>query len=745
MSTDPPNPGSHVSPRKIYQGALENLSSDHNANRSFLKCELSGKVLYDDGQVFTRLKVPAYAATLDDAYVINFAEERRGERDSLQILVDGAEKHPSTRVKREIEMYPHLSIIFDHIIRDHGTVTQRTPTGVRPATRSFVKGQDLIPEEEHHTVGFPTVNPDFTITDDGPPGDANRASDRMSRLWRHRSAFVEVKPAKDQGPKPAGSRPDTIHDLVVQSADYARLHMSSRPFLLFSVGLLIFGSQFCVGIFDRGGVVLSPVHDMWEDIKLFIAVIRSLASVDSRDLGLDPSVRLLGDEDGLRLTGIDYPAHVIDPVGADTKTRWCTVGPPLWSSISLLGRGTVVWRVRKHLEQKLSDEEFVMKTAWRSSKRDKESDIYTSVKGHCAGLAKFVTGGDVLVLVEGKTERITVRYLRRESDDAQAETPVLHRLILSPVGRPLWDYRSDTELLQGLLDALDAHEFLWKQQILHRDISAGNILLAQDANALGGAGFLHDIEFAHMPADAEISALEYVPSVTKYNDNLRPVGFTEVAVRKRTTFQTQRGAALTNFSSFRSAIALCVNCPPAALVPMLPIIQSIPQQNAEDVIHEVPGQRIVQNKSSPKFCVAICGGGIGWLTLTVALGKYSDIPIDIYEAANEIGTVGAGLAVWKRTWDVMQSIGLEAEMMKRKVPLPQEKDEPSVLVCRADDPKGGTDLYQLVSSYGAILLHRMHLVDMLRDLLPKTCTVHTSKRLSKYTHEADGSLTLSEV
>ncbi|TFY74788.1 hypothetical protein EWM64_g9224 [Hericium alpestre] len=166
--------------------------------------------------------------------------------------------------------------------------------------------------------------------------------------------------------------------------------------------------------------------------------------------------------------------------------------------------------------------------------------------------------------------------------------------------------------------------------------------------------------------------------------------------------------------------------------------------------------------SSPKFRVSICGGGIGGLTLAVALGKYSDIPIDVYEAASEIGTVGAGLAVWKRTWDVMQSLGLEAEMTKRKIPLPQEKMVcclqvsgswsialtstysvgPSVMIRRADDPKGGTDLYQLVSPYGAIPLHRMHLVDMLRDLLPKTCTIHTSKRLSKYTHKADGSLTL---
>lgn len=66
------------------------------------------------------------------------------------------------------------------------------------------------------------------------------------------------------------------------------------------------------------------------------------------------------------------------------------------------------------------------------------------------------------------------------------------------------------------------------------------------------------------------------------------------------------------------------------------------------------------------------GGGIGGLTLAVTLGKYSNIPIDIYESSSEIGTIGAGLAVWKRTWDVMCRLGLDDEMDKRSIPRPSE-------------------------------------------------------------------------
>lgn len=56
----------------------------------------------------------------------------------------------------------------------------------------------------------------------------------------------------------------------------------------------------------------------------------------------------------------------------------------------------------------------------------------------------------------------------------------------------------------------------------------------------------------------------------------------------------------------------------------------------------------------------------------MTLGQHSQIPIDIYESAPEIGTVGAGLAVWKRTWDIMCQLQLDAEMDRRSLSHPSE-------------------------------------------------------------------------
>ena len=52
------------------------------------------------------------------------------------------------------------------------------------------------------------------------------------------------------------------------------------------------------------------------------------------------------------------------------------------------------------------------------------------------------------------------------------------------------------------------------------------------------------------------------------------------------------------------------------------------------------------------------GGGIGGLTLAVALSKAKDVQVDVYEATSKFSEVGAGVGMWKRTWNVMEELGL---------------------------------------------------------------------------------------
>ena len=73
--------------------------------------------------------------------------------------------------------------------------------------------------------------------------------------WLQTPVIVEVKPNANLGPQP--SRADTVKDIMAQAADYARLHLSLRPFQMFSYTLLIHGLNYSVTYFDRTGAVVS--------------------------------------------------------------------------------------------------------------------------------------------------------------------------------------------------------------------------------------------------------------------------------------------------------------------------------------------------------------------------------------------------------------------------------------------------------------------------------------------------------
>ena len=61
------------------------------------------------------------------------------------------------------------------------------------------------------------------------------------------------------------------------------------------------------------------------------------------------------------------------------------------------------------------------------------------------------------------------------------------------------------------------------------------------------------------------------------------------------------------------------------------------------------------------------GAGIGGLALSSALEFLKvgpQIKIDIYEASSHISEIGAGINMWKRTWEILKSIGLGDTLLK---------------------------------------------------------------------------------
>lgn len=138
--------------------------------------------------------------------------------------------------------------------------------------------------------------------------------------------------------------------------------------------------------------------------------------------------------------------------------------------------------------------------------------------------------------------------------------------------------------------------------------------------------------------------------------------------------------------------------------------------------------------SNPKFRVAICGGGVGGLTLAVALSRYQDIAIDVYEAAQSFCEIGAGVGVWPRAFRVLRKFGpeFEQQLLQRCGYEYTEEYVPAVR-SRKSDQAVGIELFDLITKGKLMRFHRADFHGVLLSYLPPSCTTHNNKRLISYT------------
>ena len=93
--------------------------------------------------------------------------------------------------------------------------------------------------------------------------------------------------------------------------------------------------------------------------------------------------------------------------------------------------------------------------------------------------------------------------------------------------------------------------------------------------------------------------------------------------------------------------------------------------------------------TTPKFTVAIIGGGIAGLVTAISIchfNQHKDIKIDIYEGAHAFTEIGAGVGVCRRPWEVFRKLGLEEELSKISK-VKTFSDEPRAFIqCPSDNP-----------------------------------------------------------
>ncbi|KAF9486843.1 hypothetical protein BDN71DRAFT_1425728 [Pleurotus eryngii] len=137
-----------------------------------------------------------------------------------------------------------------------------------------------------------------------------------------------------------------------------------------------------------------------------------------------------------------------------------------------------------------------LKEYWReeSTSTKKESEVYRILEAaEVTFVAKMHAGGD---LMAGDEAIATIGHEWKLKPWVQNPRKLrirhlmAHFIVLSTLGRDLATFKTARQLVTCIADAMDAHQQAYKLGILHRDISAGNILMTLQAK--NRRGFLID-------------------------------------------------------------------------------------------------------------------------------------------------------------------------------------------------------------------------------------------------------------
>ncbi|TFY83845.1 hypothetical protein EWM64_g159 [Hericium alpestre] len=265
-----------------------------------------------------------------------------------------------------------------------------------------------------------------------------------------------------------------------QITTYASAHMACQ-FRTFSFSICLLGEDEARLIrWDRSGAIVTERFNYTKEKNVLAEFLWRFNHLGPKARGHDLTVTpATSTEIELAKTKDYFSAAVnIHKVtvhnDADNLDYYYLVSAPTDWNLSLTGRAT-----RGYVALDMKTKKLVwLKDSWRIDvdELEKEVDIYVLLhEKEVDHIAPLVCGGDV---VGQKT--ITRDYINKEWCCGKVDVlPHQHcRLVLGVIGRQLQDFRSSQELCQATFDAMEGHwQAFSKADVLHRDVSGGNILI----------------------------------------------------------------------------------------------------------------------------------------------------------------------------------------------------------------------------------------------------------------------------
>ncbi|EIW78334.1 hypothetical protein CONPUDRAFT_167363 [Coniophora puteana RWD-64-598 SS2] len=362
------------------------------------------------------------------------------------------------------------------------------------------------------------VKPQVAMYDTSVPQDVDTDISRME-AWMEVTAHEEEDPFDDPPPQLTGEdlfahlrthpfERETEQGMRTRGRTLAhaiaQLGSQNRNF---AFSTILFGRFARLVRWDRAGAAVSRRFDYTKTPELLAKFFWRLSQASRDSRGSDESVSPADLDNEVAATirqQLDMPPDEqlfryeihddADPIpstssgGADehgrkpSTTSRCYYGPRFdfmpWDLTGSSTRTAVLWDLT-------TGKKVFLKDLWRpdSTSAEKEGDIYRTLQSHnVPHIAPMERSGDVPSIhgARTQTQDYSEQYL-----GILISGYVHYRLTLGVVGKRLSQFSSPSQLVSALADALEAHKGAYESaKILHRDISAGNIILSPTGEGL---------------------------------------------------------------------------------------------------------------------------------------------------------------------------------------------------------------------------------------------------------------------
>ncbi|KAI0955472.1 hypothetical protein AcW1_010340 [Taiwanofungus camphoratus] len=330
----------------------------------------------------------------------------------------------------------------------------------------------------------------------GPASASDDVEPRPKRSRTHANsdedANMSLAPAPHINAELHPENQPALTDNEMQAAKYMN-ELLSHGVRSYATGCTIRGAKVILWYGDRMGIVQSEPFDLRKESRLLLLYLAAMDSADHARMGICPFLEFPSSSydsyDGVKLELDDKLATDVNDKPLEKLVFEIDNSRRVITEFGAVGRGTAVVPIKATGAAKVmfGEDDLVAKTAWPSKEREAEDNFVKTIrrklKAHAPRWLDHVVDLKCSVTRNIKQMDLPRIYMTNLLDYEER----VFRIMVMKRYEALEQVNSVDEFKKVFVDVVSAHHWVWETaEILHRDISAGNIMFyRKDGDVMG--------------------------------------------------------------------------------------------------------------------------------------------------------------------------------------------------------------------------------------------------------------------